>query len=247
MGDLDRIVAVEIATTRRGLQQAGTDREKWTPDNRATADHSLPYIAARAMFDGNLTNDSYAPEKLREPRILAFMRKITVVEDSAFATPPGNAPSTRITATLDDGRRIARQVDNMPSFPGQPISRSDVERKFRDNVGKRWSAERTAAILQALSACRVCAGCSGSLRCRREAPGHCKRTASARYASYGAVLFRRSARRECGSDAVPDNTRGRRHSCIASSLCDPRDQRMALARRPRSFRRLEILLLDWQL
>jgi 2-methylcitrate dehydratase len=150
VGDLDRVAALEIATTRRGLQQAGTDREKWAPDNRATADHSLPYIAARAMFDGNLTNDSYAPEKLRDPRILAFMRKITVVEDPAFATPPGNAPSTRLTATLDDGRRIARQVDNMPSFPGQPIGRSDVERKFRDNVGKRWSQERIAANLQAL-------------------------------------------------------------------------------------------------
>jgi 2-methylcitrate dehydratase len=150
VGDLDRVAALEIATTRRGLQQAGTDREKWTPDNRATADHSLPYIVARAMFDGNLTNESYAPEKLREPRILAFMRKITVVEDPVFATPPGNAPSTRITATLDDGRRIARQVDNMPSFPGQPISRADVERKFRDNVGTRWSRERTAAVLQAL-------------------------------------------------------------------------------------------------
>ena len=38
----------------------------------------------------------------------------------------------------------------MPSFPGQPISRADVERKFRDNVGKRWSQERAAAALQAL-------------------------------------------------------------------------------------------------
>ena len=150
VGDLDRVAALEIATTRRGLQQAGTDREKWAPDNRATADHSLPYIAARAMFDGNLTNDSYAPEKLRDPRILAFMRKITVVEDPAFATPPGNAPSTRITATFDDGRRIARQVDNMPSFPGQPISRANVDRKFRDNVGKRWSPERTVAVLETL-------------------------------------------------------------------------------------------------
>ena len=149
-GDLDRISALEIATTRRGLQQTGTDREKWAPDNRATADHSLPYIVVRAMFDGELSNDSYAPEKLREPRILAFMQKIKVMEDPAFATPPGNAPSTRITATLDDGRRIARQVDNMPSFPGQPISRADVERKFRDNVGKRWSRERTATVLQAL-------------------------------------------------------------------------------------------------
>jgi 2-methylcitrate dehydratase len=150
IGNLDRIAALEIATTRRGLQQAGTDREKWTPDNRATADHSLPYIVARAIFDGNITNESYAPAKLRDPRILAFMQKIKVIEDPAFATPPGNAPSTRITATLDDGRRVARQVDNMPSFPGQPISRSDVERKFRDNVGKRWPPERTAAILQTL-------------------------------------------------------------------------------------------------
>ena len=150
VGNLDRIAALEIATTRRGLQQAGTDREKWAPDNRATADHSLPYIVARAMFDGELTNDSYAPDKLRDPRVLAFMQKTTVVEDPAFAMPPGNAPSTRITAILDDGRKITRQVDNMPSFPGQPISRADVERKFRDNVGKRWRPERTAAILETL-------------------------------------------------------------------------------------------------
>jgi 2-methylcitrate dehydratase len=78
------------------------------------------------------------------------MSKITVIEDPAFAKPPGNAPSTRITATLDDGRKIARQVDNMPSFPGQPMSRADVEHKFRATVGKAWPPERTAAILEAL-------------------------------------------------------------------------------------------------
>jgi 2-methylcitrate dehydratase len=150
VGDLNRVSAVEIATTRRGYQQAGSEVEKWTPDTRDTADHSLPYIAARAMFDGDISNDSYAPKKLRDPRILAFMRKITVKEDPAFAAPSGNAPPTRITAILDDGKRIARQVDNMPGFPGQPMSRPDAERKFRSNVGKRWSSKRTDAILQAL-------------------------------------------------------------------------------------------------
>jgi 2-methylcitrate dehydratase len=30
------------------------------------------------------------------------------------------------------------------------MSRADVERKFRGNVGKRWPQERTDAILQAL-------------------------------------------------------------------------------------------------
>ena len=150
VGNLDRITAIEIATTRRGYEQAGRDREKFAPENRATADHSLPYITARAMLDGDITNDSYAPEQLRDPRVRALIGKLTVKEDPAFAKPPGNAPSNRITATLDDGQRVVRQVDNMPGFPGTPMSRKGVERKFRSNVGKRWPEQRTAAILQGL-------------------------------------------------------------------------------------------------
>jgi len=150
IGNLDRIAALEIGTTHRGYQIAGSDPEKWTPDTKETADHSLPYIAARAMFDGGFDNDSYAPEKLHDPRILAFMRKITVKEDPAFATRTINVPPTRLTATLDDGRQMIRLVDSMPGFPGQPISRADVERKFRSNVGKRWPQEYTDAVLQAL-------------------------------------------------------------------------------------------------
>jgi 2-methylcitrate dehydratase len=150
IGNLDRIEAIEIGTTLRGYQMAGSEPEKWAPDSKETADHSLPYIAARAMFDGDIDNDSYAPEKLHDPRILAFMRKITVKVDPAFATLTVNVPPTRLTATLDDGRRITRLVDSMPGFPGQPMSRADVERKFRSNIGKRLPQERTDAVLQAL-------------------------------------------------------------------------------------------------
>ena len=62
----------------------------------------------------------------------------------------GNAPPTRVTAILRDGRRIVRQVDNMPGFRGLPMGRADVERKFRSNVRKRWPEERIETILQAL-------------------------------------------------------------------------------------------------
>jgi 2-methylcitrate dehydratase len=150
IGDLNRITAIDIATTKRGYQMNASEPEKWAPDTKETADHSLPYITARAMFEGDINNDSYAPEKLHDPRLLAFMQKIKVKEDPAFATPAGNAPSARITATMDGGRSITRQVDNMPGFPGQPMSRADVERKFRSNVGKRWPQQRTDAILQGL-------------------------------------------------------------------------------------------------
>ena len=149
-GDLDRIAHIEIATSRRGYEQTGRDPEKWTPENRETADHSLPYITARAMFDGDISSASYDHDRLHDPRILAFMRNITVKEDPAFAKLIGNAPSTRLTVTLSDGKQIVSQVDNLAGFPGQPMSRSDIERKFRGNVGSRWPADRTDAVLQAL-------------------------------------------------------------------------------------------------
>jgi 2-methylcitrate dehydratase len=154
IGSPDKIVRLEIATTLRGYEQAGRDREKWTPQNRDTADHSLPYLAARAIVDGDITNASYAADRLRDPKILALMQKITVKEDPAFAKPQGNstgnAPATRLTATLADGRTVTRQVDDMPGFPGQPMDRAGMEHKFRSNTGGRWPASQVDQLLQAL-------------------------------------------------------------------------------------------------
>jgi 2-methylcitrate dehydratase len=148
---VDRIAALEITAHPRGYEQAGRDPEKWTPQNRDTADHSLPYLAVRAMVDGDITNASYAPEKLRDPKILALMQKTTVKPDPAFAkTPKGNAPATRLTATLTDGSTVIQQVDDMPGFPGLPLDRAGMEHKFRSNSQGRWSPEKTDAILKAL-------------------------------------------------------------------------------------------------
>jgi 2-methylcitrate dehydratase len=57
---------------------------------------------------------------------------------------------TRVTAILTDGQRISREVDYAPGFAERPMNRSEVERKFRGNVRKRWPQEQTDAILQAL-------------------------------------------------------------------------------------------------
>jgi 2-methylcitrate dehydratase len=150
VGSLDRIASIEIATTKRGYQRTASEPEKWSPKTRDTADHSLPYITARAMFDGDITNASFASNLYRDPRILAFMQKIKVSEDPVLTARVGAAVPTRVTAILDDGRRISREVDFAPGFPGRPMNRTEVERKFRGNIGKRWPEGRTNAILEAL-------------------------------------------------------------------------------------------------
>ena len=146
---LERVASIEVATSKRGLTQTGTDSEKWRPTTRDTADHSMPYLVARAMFDGAITNESYIAEKLKDPRILAFMQKIKVLEDPRFTARAGDTP-TRITATLADGGRVSREVNDIPGFPGKPMQRPDVDSKFRSNIGRRWPRQKTDTILQSL-------------------------------------------------------------------------------------------------
>jgi 2-methylcitrate dehydratase len=149
-GDIGRITAIEIATTNAGYTTAGRDAEKWAPETKSTADHSLPFIVARAMLDGDITNDSYSAEAIHDPRVRALMKKITVKEDPALtAIFPKSIPN-RITATLEDGRSLSRQVDDLPGFAGRPMQRADIERKFRNNAAKRWREDQMRHVLDAV-------------------------------------------------------------------------------------------------
>ena len=53
------------------------DNPKWDPPNRETADHSLPYVIARAMIDGDFWLDAFTEEKLKEPKVHELMDKMT--------------------------------------------------------------------------------------------------------------------------------------------------------------------------
>jgi 2-methylcitrate dehydratase len=86
----------------------------------------------------------------RDPRILAFMKKITVGEDPSLTARQGASAPTCVTAVLADGQRISREVDYAPGFAKSPMSRADVEMKFRGNVGERWLSAQTNSVLEAL-------------------------------------------------------------------------------------------------
>ncbi|WP_321861276.1 MmgE/PrpD family protein [Burkholderia cenocepacia] len=150
VGDLRRIRRIEIHTTEVGYVTAGRDPEKWAPSTHETADHSLPYIVARAMLDGDITTRSYAGDALRDPVLRALIGTITVHADPALtARYPAHAPN-RVTAVCDDGTIHTKQVDDLPGSPTQPMRREDYEAKFTKNCRPHWSAARTRAALDVL-------------------------------------------------------------------------------------------------
>ena len=122
---------------------------------RSTSDtrHGRSFDAlhhGRSMFDGDITNDSYLPAKLKERRILAFMQKISVAEDPELTARVGDTVPTRITAILADEQRVSRETDDIPGFVGKPMQRPDIDRKFRGNIGKRWPRGKNDAVVQSL-------------------------------------------------------------------------------------------------
>jgi 2-methylcitrate dehydratase len=134
IGDLSRIRAIEVRSTHLGWLMAGSMPERWAPATSETADHSLPYIVARAMLDGTITAESYAPAALRDPKAAALLKLITVHEDPTMtALVPKQSPNS-VTATLDDGRVVSERVDDLPGFAGRPMQRAEAEAKFARNA-----------------------------------------------------------------------------------------------------------------
>jgi 2-methylcitrate dehydratase len=136
--DPAKVKSIVITTSHAGVQYAADSKEKWLPETSETADHSLPYIVAKSLLDREITNRSYTAEALHDPKLRALLSKLTVEEDPALTQMYPQKIPNRVTVTLDDGRVLTEQVDALPGFGGTPITRDDVEAKFRRNVKALW-------------------------------------------------------------------------------------------------------------
>jgi 2-methylcitrate dehydratase len=133
-GGVERITAVEIRTSHEGWFSAGKDAEKWAPETSGTADHSLPYVTARAMFDGDITVASYSQAALHDPKLRAFMKNIKVIDDQEMSQRYPKYYATVVSATRDDGQVFTKRVDDIPGSATRPMQRTDFAAKFRKNV-----------------------------------------------------------------------------------------------------------------
>ena len=154
VGNVDSIAAIRISTTGAVFEHLVDSRPApWAPISRETADHSLPYIVASAVFDGRIGTDSFSPQRVRDPARQAFIRKVEVTPDL-----PGSglaAFGARIEIVTSDGRSIAAD-QSKPVMPDDNGLRQMVEAKFADSAKGRISSVNAAAALETL---RTLEGC----------------------------------------------------------------------------------------
>jgi 2-methylcitrate dehydratase len=131
VGDAGEIERILVESFEAAVSIIGSEPEKWRPTSRETADHSLGYCVAVALLDGNVTQNSFADEKLRDPRILGLLDKIRIVETpECNAGYPDGIPN-KLIIRMRDGREISRLVKYPRGHAGNPMTDAEVVAKFK--------------------------------------------------------------------------------------------------------------------
>jgi 2-methylcitrate dehydratase len=145
---IDRLAEVKSVTIEShdaAVDIIGSEPEKWRPMTRETADHSLPYITAIALIDGEVTNKQLEPERFKDPEVWKFLENVQVERNTELSAMYPDAVGNIVHVDLADGRRLTRRVDYPLGHAKNPLKDSEVEEKFNALVlpvlGKRRANE----------------------------------------------------------------------------------------------------------
>jgi 2-methylcitrate dehydratase len=137
-----------VETTTRGADIL-SDPSKYQPETKETADHSLPYVIAVAVADGNVLPDSFSDSKLHDPRIRALLPKIRVIADPEIDRLFPGVKRARVHITDLNGNTFTSQVDNAKGSPKNPMTDEEIVSKFRANSGTLLNVDQQDRLIQA--------------------------------------------------------------------------------------------------
>lgn len=140
------VTEILVETTTRGADIL-SDPSKYRPETRETADHSLPYVIAAAVADGNVLPASFNDEKLRDPRIWDLLDKIKVVADSEIDALFPGVKRARVAITNTSGQTYKAEVDHAKGSPQNPMSDEEIVAKFQANAEQVISLDSQKKIV----------------------------------------------------------------------------------------------------
>ncbi|MEY2547169.1 MAG: 2-methylcitrate dehydratase [Verrucomicrobiota bacterium] len=145
--DPAKIQSVRIESHDASVDIIGSEPEKWKPETRETADHSLPYITSIALIDGEVTEKQFQPERFMDPTIWKFLENVTVQRNAELSSLYAKAVANIVHVTLDDGHELTKRVDYPLGNALNPLTDEQLEGKFNALVVPALGQQRANAIV----------------------------------------------------------------------------------------------------
>jgi 2-methylcitrate dehydratase len=148
----DDIEEVRVTSIARAVDIL-FDPQKYRPESRETADHSLPYCLAAAIVDRKITIESFSDEKLKDDRIWKVIDRIKGEASLKFEEMfPEKQPSKVIIRTVD-GNEYEQYLEYPKGDPREPMTMDDLENKFNSLATERMDADRMQQLKQMIFSC----------------------------------------------------------------------------------------------
>ena len=131
----------------------GTVHRLWEPlaakqrvPNAYAGKFSTPYCIASGFVLGNAGLDAFTEERVRDPRLVALAGKVRYEIDPDNPYP--NEYTGHVRVRMKDGAVLEERQPHLRGGAHEPLSRADVEDKFRHNCSYGgWSAAQADRFL----------------------------------------------------------------------------------------------------
>ena len=123
-------IEIEIFDVAYNIIGGGEEGDKTIVRTKEKADHSLPYLVAVAILDGQVMPEQYKPARIRSQDVQALLKKVVVKPSPGYSQRFPDEMPCRITLTLRDGRKATKEKQDYEGFRTRPMSWERTLEKF---------------------------------------------------------------------------------------------------------------------
>ena len=125
---------------------------KHAPPNGYAAKFSLPYLIATMLVRGRAGLAEFRDAAVRDPDVLRVASRVTYELDPSIDYPRKFVGDVRIR--LASGEELVEHQDHSRGGPEHPVTRAELEGKFRGNAGLVLDAGRIEELIRRVTALR---------------------------------------------------------------------------------------------
>ncbi len=129
----DQVDRIEVETfdVAYNIIGGGEEGEKTAIHTKEEADHSLPYMVAVAILDGQVMPAQYRLDRIRARDVQALLRKVSIRPSEELSRRFPNEMPSRVTVHLQDGRHLTKEKRDYEGFFTRPMRWESVVHKFK--------------------------------------------------------------------------------------------------------------------
>src|SRR5713101_3298261 len=141
-------ISIDIFDVAYHIIGGGEEGDKQRVRTKEEADHSLPYMVAVALLDGDVSPAQYVPERIVREDVQSLLRRVAIRPDEALRNRfPAEMPC-RVQITLKDGRTLSIEKQDYEGFYTRPMSWEKAVAKFERLAGPFTGTAQRAAIIE---------------------------------------------------------------------------------------------------